>query len=223
VTGNQAGTVGQLTSNPVLDAIRHFIVVILIAFIALLLAPQAMRAAEAWVRERPLPSAGWGALAFIGYFVLVTVLLIVMVLLAILFGLLGFGTVVAIDVFGGLVLIAGVTLAFIVVVAFLADAIVGLALARLIVGWSGRGRPVGAGGPDSSTTGRPEPRFGAGADRWSELGWLAVGVAIVVVLSSLPIIGGIVKLAVVLLALGALWLAWRGWRSPSVAGVASQA
>jgi cytoskeletal protein CcmA (bactofilin family) len=191
VTGNQAA-VAVAPSNPVLDAIRHFIVVLILAFVAMLLAPRVMQGAEAWVRERPLPVAGWGAVAFIGYFVLVIVLLIVVILLAILFGALGFGAVVAIDVFGGLVLIAGVTLAFIVVVAFLADAIVGLALARLVVAQTGRG---------------------LGGDRWSQLGWLAVGVAIVVVLTSLPIIGGIFKLGVVLLGLGAVWMAWRQWRS----------
>jgi hypothetical protein len=212
VTGNQAGNLAP--SNPVLDAIRHFIVVVLVAFIALLLAPRAMTAAEAWVRERPLPSAGWGAVAFISYFVLVIVLLIVMVLLAILFGLLGFGAIVAIDVFGGLVLICAITLAFIVVAAFVADAIVGLALARLLVGWGGRGRQPASTWSDAT--------FTSGADRWSALGWVAVGVAIIVVLTSLPIIGGIVKLGVVLLALGALWLAWRGWRTPGVVGAPPQ-
>jgi hypothetical protein len=211
VTGNQPSTIAREPSNPVIDAIRHFIVVLLVAFVALLLAPRMIRAAEAWVREQPLPSAGWGIVAFCGYFVLVLLVVLVMILAAILFGLLGFGTVVAIDVFGGLVLIAGLTLAFVVVVAFLADAIVGLALARLVVARTGRG------GPGAWATGAPGADMSS-ADRWSELGWLAVGVAVVVVLSSLPIIGGIFKLAVVVLALGALWLAWRRARSVGSAG-----
>jgi cytoskeletal protein CcmA (bactofilin family) len=203
VTGDQAAAFQRAPSNPIVDAIRHFIIVLLVAFLALWLAPRFIRAAEAWVRERPLQSAGWGIGAFIGYFVVLIVLVIVMILLAILFGLLGFGTVVAIDVFGGLVVISGITLAFVVVAAFLADAIVGLALARLVVAWSGR-----AATPETAGT-----AGAAGADRWSELGWLALGVAIVVVLTSLPIIGGFIKLAVVVLALGALWLTWRQWRS----------
>jgi hypothetical protein len=204
VTGNQGPSPALAPSNPIVDAIRHFIVVVLVALLALWLAPQAMRAAEAWVRERPLPSAGWGLVVFFGYFLLVILLLILMILLAILFGVLGFGSVVAIDVFGGLVLIAGLTLVFIVAVAFVADAIVGLALARLVVRWSG-GRGTAIADSTASTS----------VDRWSELGWLALGVAIVVVLTSLPIIGGFFKLGVVVLALGALWLAWRGWRSPT--------
>jgi hypothetical protein len=209
VTGNRGGTFEPAPANPVLDAIRHFIVVLLVAFVALLLAPRLIRGAEAWVRERPLPSAGWGIAAFLGYFVLVIVLVILIVLLAILFAALGFGALVGIDVFGGLVLVSGITLAFVVVVAFLADAIVGLALARLVVA---RGLVRG---PDAAAT--------TGPDRWSELGWLAAGVAVIVVLTSLPVIGGVVKLAVIVLALGALWLAWRQSRSGGVLIPASDA
>ena len=202
VTGNQA-TFTPAPSNPVVDAIRHFVVVLVVAFVALLIAPRLMRNAEAEVRERPLPSAGWGVVAFFGYFVLIIVLAILMVLLAIVFGALGFGELVGVDIFGGLVLILAITFAFIVAVAFLADAIVGLALARLVVARSGRSGSATA--------------FSTGADRWTDLAWLAVGTAIVVVLSSLPVVGGFVKLVVVLLGLGALWLAWRQWRSSGVA------
>jgi hypothetical protein len=209
VTGDQSAAFARAPSNPILDALRHFIIVVLVAFIALSLAPRFMRDSEATVRERPLEAAGWGIGAFIGYFLLVILLFLVMILVAILFALLGFGSVVAIDVFGGLVLISAISLAFIVVVAFLADAVVGLAVARLVVARSGRG----AG---------PEPA-GAMGDRWSELGWIAAGVAIVVVLTSLPVIGGFIKLCVVLLALGALWLAWRQWRSGAVASPAQTA
>jgi hypothetical protein len=47
---------------------------------------------------------------------------------------------------------------------------------------------------------------------WADLGLLVIGVTVVVVLTSLPIVGGWVKLVVVLLALGGLWLARRGPR-----------
>jgi hypothetical protein len=49
-------------------------------------------------------------------------------------------------------------------------------------------------------------------DRWADFGLLAIGVAIVVVLTSLPIVGGWLKLVVVALGLGALWLARGGPR-----------
>ena len=52
----------------------------------------------------------------------------------------------------------------------------------------------------------------AGRDRWADLGPLVVGVAIVAVLTSLPALGALVKLVVVLVGLGALWLALRSTR-----------
>ena len=55
-------------------------------------------------------------------------------------------------------------------------------------------------------------RSAVGSDQWSELGMVATGVAVVVVLTSIPIIGPLVKLCVALLALGALWLMWRASR-----------
>jgi hypothetical protein len=50
--------------------------------------------------------------------------------------------------------------------------------------------------------------------RWQELGLLAAGVAGVVILTSIPILGGWVKLAVILFGLGAFAVAWwHAWRS----------
>jgi hypothetical protein len=196
VTGNQAAAFAP-QSNPLLDAIRQFIVVLLVALLALRLAPRAFGVIEAQVRERPLPSFGWGIGAVIGYIVLIVVICVIVILLAIVMGLLGFGTLLGIDLFGGFVLVAGVTLAFIIAAAFLADAIVGLAFAREFAERAGR---PGVAASVASMVGR---------DRASDLGWLAAGVAIVVALTSLPILGSWLKVVVVLLGLGALWLAWR--------------
>jgi Na+-transporting NADH:ubiquinone oxidoreductase subunit NqrD len=195
VTGNQA-TFPAARSNPVLDAIRQFLAVLLVAVLALWLVPRFFRAAEAEVRERPLPSLGWGIGAIVGYFVVVIVIGIVVILLAILLGLLGFGSLLGIDLFGGFVVISAITLAFIVASAFLADAVVGLAVARLV---AGRARQADTGSP---------PRL-SDRERWTDLGLLAVGIAVVVALTSVPVLGGLVKLFVVLLGLGALWLALR--------------
>ena len=139
---------------------------------------------KATIRQRPLPSAGWGIVAICGFFVILLVVLIAMILLAIVLGLLGFADLVGIDIIGGIVGILGATLAFVVVAGYVADALVGVALAALVV----RGENV---------------------SRWRELAVLAAGAAVVVLLSSLPIVGPWVKLAVVLLGLGAILIAWR--------------
>src|SRR5207249_2748 len=105
-------------------------------------------------------------------------------LLAIALGLLGFGTLLGIDLFGGFLAIAGITLVFVVACVFLADAIVGLAVGRLV---AERVRAQATAPSGQSESGR---------DRWADLGPLVLGVAIVVVLTSIPILGGLVKLLV---------------------------
>lgn len=176
------------TGNAIIDALRHFVVALLLGALALWLVPRAVRAGDAALRNRPLASLGGGVAALIGYVVLVIAIVIVMILLAIVSGLLGLGALVGIDVVAGLLAIGVTTFGFALAVAFVADIVVGLALARLVA----PGEPAG---------------------RWQELGLLAAGLALVVIVTSVPIIGGLVKLAVVLFGLGALAVvAWRFWR-----------
>jgi hypothetical protein len=204
ITGNRAATVTRAPSNPVLDAIRQFIVVLLVAVLALWLAPRMFGAAEGQVRRRPLPSFGWGLAAVVAYIVLIVVIFVLMILLAIAFGSLGFDALVGIDVVGGIVLILGSTLTFLVVAGFVAQAVVGLALARLVAGETGR-------------TVFPEGSRLLASDRLPDLGLLAAGVAIVVILTALPVVGGLATFVVALLGLGALWLASGRWRPGALA------
>lgn len=192
-------------SNPVLDAVRQFIAILVIAALALWLAPRAFAAAEAQVREQPLRSFGWGVVTLIGYVVLIVAIIVVAIILAIVLGALGFGGLLGIDLLGGFVAIAGLTLAFIVAGGFLADAIVGLALARLVTLRSGSGTTT----ETSATRGQ-----------WADLGLLAAGTAVVVILSAIPAVGGLVKFVVASLGLGALWLTWRAARRGADAPIA---
>jgi hypothetical protein len=52
------------------------------------------------------------------------------------------------------------------------------------------------------------------ANRWQELGLLAAGAAAVVIVTSLPLVGGLAKLLVILFGVGALTVAaFRAWRT----------
>src|SRR5918994_1584872 len=181
-------------ADDVLDAVRHFVILLLLGAALLWLLPRVLGSAETALRERPAASLGFGVLAFLGYFVLVILGIILIVLLAILFGVLQLGALVAIEVIGGILAIFVATFGFVIAVAFVADLVVGLGVARLV-----------ARGPQ--------------AGWWQRFAWLAAGIAIVVIVTSLPIIGGIAKLLVVLFGLGALFLAargaWRGRRRPT--------
>jgi cytoskeletal protein CcmA (bactofilin family) len=175
------------TTQQVIDAIRHFLVVVLFGALLIWFAPRAYAATKAALQQRPLPSAGWGIVAIIGFVALLCVVLIAMILLAIVFGLLGFSDLIGLDILGGIVAILGASLVFAVVAGYVADALVGVALASLVM-------------------------RGENASRWRELAVLAAGAAVVVLLSSLPVVGPWVKLVVILLGLGAILVAWRGPR-----------
>ena len=177
-------------TQQVLDAVRHFLVVVLVGALLIWLAPRAYAAMKRTLRERPVSSAGWGIIAFIGYFVLLIVVLLAMILLAIAFGVLGFSDLIGLDILGGIVTILGASLAFAIVAGYLADALVGVVLASLVM-------------------------RGESTSRWRELALLAAGAAVVVILSSLPVVGPWVKLVVILLGLGAVLLWIRGRRSPT--------
>jgi len=185
-----------LAGNAVFDALRHYVVILLFGALALWLLPRALRAAEGTLRAKPLLSLGGGLATLFGYVILVVVIVLVMILLAIAFGLARIGAVVAIELVAGLLTLGVVTFLFLLAVAFVGDIVVGLALGRLVAP-------------------------GSEGNRWQELGLLAAGAALVVIVTSLPFVGGWAKLVVVILGVGALAVAafrmWRGTRPPPMA------
>ena len=173
------------------DAIRHFVVVLIFGALGLWLLPRAMRAADELVRRRAFPALGVGLLAFAVYLVGAIALVLLIILLAILFGILTLGSLAAIAFFAGLLALGVTAFALLLITSYVADGVVGLAIARLV-----------------------SPSTGGG--RWGEFALLAIGSALVVALSSIPAVGWIFKLAVVLIGLGAVVLAgWNARRSRS--------
>jgi hypothetical protein len=192
-----SGTATRTTpaSTPLLDGLRQYLVVLLFGALALWLLPRATRAAEQAAVRRAPASLGIGLLVLVGYVVAAIALLLGVILLAILLGILTLGALATFEVLAGFIALFAGTLLFVLAIAFFGDLLVGLALGRLI--WPGLGEGI-------------QP------DRWQEFGMLAVGAAVVVILTSLPIIGWIVKLFVVLLGLGAMVVAaWLSRRKPS--------
>lgn len=165
-----------------LDGLQRWIAVLGVAALLLWLRPRLLRGTADAVRRRPLPSLGFGVLGFIGLVVFVLAVLILAILLAVVLGLLGLGDLVALVLFAALTVLVVTGFAFFVILAFLAPAAVGLALGALALGDERPGR------------------------RW----WaLVLGLLVVVILTSLPVVGGWLGLLVALLGLGAvILLAW---------------
>jgi cytoskeletal protein CcmA (bactofilin family) len=176
------------TSDRVLDAIRQFVVLLILGGLAIWLVPRALRSADGTLRSDPLLSLAGGLLTLLGYLVFIIATILLVILLAIALGVAQLFALVAIEAMAGVLALFVGSFLLLLTVAFFADLVVGLTLGRLVA--------------SSPLT-----------NRWQELGVLAAGVAVVVVVTSLPVIGGLAKLAVVCFGLGAISLAlWRRWR-----------
>ncbi len=175
----------------VLDQVQRYIGVVAIGALVLVLLPGLLRSAADSARRRLPLSLGVGVLGAVGYVLGLFLVILVTVLVAVLLGLLGLGSLVATVVFAGLLAAAVLSFAFFLVVVFVAHAVVGLAI----------GRPLFTRGDDSST-GR-------------ELAGLALGTLVVVVLTALPYVGGPAALLIVLLGLGAVLVAQRRRPAPA--------
>lgn len=206
-TKQQAAQSPSLASR-LLDQVRRYVSVVVIGALLLGLIPSLIKTAAATVDERPAPSFGIGILTFVGFFVLIVALIIGMILLAILLHLLTLGGLALTVVFGILLGMSALSFLFAIILAFVAAAVVGLALGRLALGRLPSGQVPAT---------------------WAERPWvpLLLGVLAVIVLTALPLVGGILNFVVVLFGLGALaivvWSAANGGAltrpndSPSVA------
>jgi len=168
-------------ADRVLDTVRRYVSILAIGLLLLWLLPRLVRGAAGTARERPLLSLGVGVLGFIGVIVGLVLLLLITVLVAVVLGLLGLGSLTGITLFAGLLVAAMVVFLLVLAVGFAAQAVVGLALARLVLRGDGR-------------------------SFLASLGALALGVLVVILVAAIPVIGGWLEALMVLLGVGALVL-----------------
>ena len=164
------------------DALRQLLTVVLFGAVALWLMPGALRASESALRRRPLASVGMGIGILVGYIIQFIAVILLMILVVVALASVTLDGLAGIAIWAGIVDLLVSTFALVVAAWFVVDAVVGLALAQLVArGWA--------------------------RSRWQELALLAGGAAVVVAVTSLPEIGGIVKLCVIVLGLGAMTVA----------------
>ena len=196
------------TRDPVLDAVRHFVTVLVFAALAMWLFPRGMRAAEETVRRRPILAFGGGLLSLAGAIVAIIALVVVMVLLAIVFGAATLAGLALLDIILGMLAFLALVFGVVIAAVFYSVAVVGLGLARAVMPRLMPSRAA-AGAPPMS--------------RLEEFGLLALGVAVLVILTSLPVVGPLVELVVVFVGLGAigvvLWESWRHGRAGAASAV----
>jgi hypothetical protein len=178
---------GSALETTALGGIRQFLVIVVVGGLMLLFLPRVLEAADNTLRTSPVGSFLGGILAFLGYIGFCIVVVLATLILAVVFVIILLGPLAAVTVIGGMLAIGLASYLFWLAVAFLADVVVALGLAHIV------SRP----GPNES--------------RWRELLLLAIGAIVVVAITTLPVVGPLAKLLVVLFGLGALAYAW--WRS----------
>jgi cytoskeletal protein CcmA (bactofilin family) len=197
VAGSERVSVQERAERPtpgdrLLGGLRRYVSVLLVGALLLWLLPRLLRAAAEAVRGRPLVAFGVGILALLVAVVALVLVIALTVLVAIVLGLLGLGSLTGVTVFAGTLVAAVLVFVLLIAVGFGAQAAVGLALGGLVL----RG--------DLRSLGRA---FAA----------LALGLLVVVLVSSIPVVGGALHALVVLLGLGASVLALRRRRDHELA------
>jgi len=136
-----------------------------------------------------LPSLGWGAVTWVGFFIALMLVVGATILGAILFGVLTLGQLSGTVIGLGLLTLVGLIVGFVLLTTFVAKVVFGAALGKWI--FARLNSPLG------------EHRY------WPMIVGVLITAAVIALLS-FPLIpgflGGLLNFAVVLLGLGALWL-----------------
>lgn len=163
--------------GPVLDGVFRFISLMLFGALLYWLMRKPFADAVARIDTVPARVLGWGAIFLVGIVAVPLLAILAGVLLAIVFGIAGLGTWVGLFLFAMLTILVVYAFAVFLALAFVAPTTIG--------------RWVGS-------------RVLPGDQQWLVV--LAVGVAILVVLGLIPVVGALVGLAVAIMGTGA-WLA----------------
>jgi cytoskeletal protein CcmA (bactofilin family) len=174
-------TASELFMAGVLATIRKMVTLIIIGLLLGWLFPTFIAFSVSRARTAPLPSLGWGFISIAAFFFALLVLTIATIVGALIFGALTLSslsvTIIFLGILGTFILIFG----FVLAMTFIAQVIISILGGKLIL------EKV-----------KPE---------WAEhKTWpLIIGVAIFAILTSIPILGQLAGLVVILLGLGALW------------------
>lgn len=172
------------------DAVQSWLVLVLVGLALFWLTPRILGGSANALQKRFIWSGVWGIAIFFFLPIALVILLGVFVLLAVLLGAIALDSLAGTLLAIGLVLLLFILIVYIVAIAFLAKIIVGFRIGRILFTSAKR-------------------RF------WP----LAVGLLIVVLLTSIPFVGGLINFLIILFGIGALWLFWRDIDQDIVAGI----
>jgi cytoskeletal protein CcmA (bactofilin family) len=174
-------TATERVVNGTLDILRRIVTLILFGLLLVWLLPAVIRTGSERIKTAPLPSFGWGIVAFAAFFLALMVVVIATILGGVIFGSLTLGSLSGTIIWLGIFALFALILGFVLAASFVAQVVVSALGGQLILA-----------------------RFSPSLSEHKV--WpLVLGVVIFALLSAIPILGGLVRLIVVLLGLGALW------------------
>lgn len=158
-----------------LQLLNRFLVLLVVGLLLLWLVPGLLRRATGLLQQQPLRDLGWGALLLIGMPLALLLLLGAVILLTVLFGVIPLTGLAGFVGFAGFLLVLISAALFLLAVIFIAPALAAYAGGRLLLRSTG-----------------------------SRVLALLIGVLLVVLLSAIPVVGGIIALLVIAFGLGVL-------------------
>lgn len=193
VAGTERVTIQEAEPAPgpldrVWSAVRRWVSLVVVGALLVLVVPAVLARTRVVARQRPLPSLGVGQLALIGVPLVVLVGLFVVAVVAAALGLGALTQLAAAVMATGLVVAAALAMVFVLLVGFVAQVIVSLIVGRIVI----------------------TPRA-----RGDQLVAIALGALVLVIVFAIPVLGGLLQYATVLLGLGALVLAIRSSNEPA--------
>jgi len=176
----------QQTIDYFMNALRQFIVLLLVGLLALWILPKWIQSMADFIQTKPLGSFGRGILMFVGFVVALGLLAMVAVILAIVFGILTLGALAGASVMIGIVLFGVLTVGYYLFVSYVAPIVVSYLGGRWLLQ-------------------HIQPQ-------WAQNRFIAyiVGLILLSLILLIPIVDFIVGVLVALFALGALFL----WAAP---------
>ena len=190
-SGTAAGeeTTAQKVGRWALGFVRNSVTLILIGLFLLWLFPAFVSGLSAHLQARPLPSLGWGVVAWAGFFFALFLIICVTILGGLFFGILTLGQLTGTVIWLGILTLFGLIVGFVLVTSFVAKVVFGAALGKWMLA--------------RANSPLAEHRY------WPMILGVLITTAVIALLSFplIPgVLGGLLNFAVVLLGLGALWL-----------------
>ncbi len=177
-----APTPAQMAMVWIFNLFRTIATIILLGLLLGWLAPKFVNLLSEKIQDTPLASLGWGVVAFAAFFFSLLLIAVAMIIGALFFGLLTLGGVSFWIVLVGLLSIFALCTAFGLVIFFLAQIVVAWLSGKMILN-------------------RLNPKLAE-----SKIWPLVLGAVLVAFATSVPLIGGVLSILIVLAGLGAFWI-----------------